>query len=40
MGLKPLAIHVDNGWNSELSVHNINNIVKKLDIDLKTVVLN
>ena len=40
LGLKPLAIHVDNGWNSELSVRNINNIVSKLNIDFKTIVLN
>ena len=38
LGLKPLAIHVDNGWNSELSVRNINNIVSKLNIDFKTIV--
>ncbi len=38
--LRPLAIHLDNGWNSELSVKNIEQIVKKLDIPLKTVVLN
>lgn len=39
-GLNPLAIHVDNGWNSELAVQNIENIVKKLDIDLYTFVLD
>jgi N-acetyl sugar amidotransferase len=38
--LRPLAIHLDNGWNSELSVKNIEQIVKKLDIPLKTIVLN
>ena len=40
MGLRPLAIHVDNGWNSELAVKNIENIVKKLDIDLYTYVVD
>lgn len=40
MGLNPLAIHLDNGWNSELSVKNIENICKKLNIDLVTNVLN
>lgn len=40
LGLRPLAVHLDNGWNSELSVKNIENIVKKLDIDLFTYVLN
>lgn len=40
LGLKPLAIHVDNGWNSELAVMNIENIVNKLGIDLYTYVIN
>jgi N-acetyl sugar amidotransferase len=39
-GLKPLAVHVDAGWNSELAVQNIENIVKKLDIDLFTCVID
>ena len=38
--LKILAIHIDGGWNSELAVHNIENIVKILDIDLYTRVIN
>jgi N-acetyl sugar amidotransferase len=38
--LRILAIHVDGGWNSELAVHNIENIIKKLDIDLHTEVVN
>lgn len=36
LGLRPLAVHFDSGWNSELAVKNIENIVKKLDIDLYT----
>jgi N-acetyl sugar amidotransferase len=40
LGLRPLAIHVDNGWNSELAVQNIENIVKKLAIDLYTWVID
>jgi len=39
-GLRPLAVHLDNGWNSEISVKNIENIVKKLDIDLFTYVID
>jgi N-acetyl sugar amidotransferase len=39
-GLRPLVLHVDNGWNSELAVKNIENIVKKLGYDLYTHVLN
>ncbi len=38
--LRILAIHVDGGWNSELAVHNIENIVKMLSIDLHTEVIN
>ncbi len=40
MGLRPLAVHLDNGWNSEIAVRNIENIVKKLDIDLHTHVID
>lgn len=38
--LKPLAIHLDNGRNSELSVKNIELLLRKLDIDLYTHVLD
>jgi N-acetyl sugar amidotransferase len=40
LGLRPLAIHVDNGWNSEKAVGNIKRILDPLHIDLHTVVLN
>lgn len=40
LGLRPLAIHLDNGWNSELAVKNIENILNKLGIDLYTEVLD
>lgn len=40
MGLRPLAVHLDNGWNSELAVNNIENILNKLGIDLYTEVLD
>jgi hypothetical protein len=39
-GLRPLAVHLDNGWNSEVAVRNIENIVTRLVIDLHTVVLD
>ena len=39
-GLRALAIHLDNGWNSELAVANVEHIVKKLGIDLSTYVLD
>lgn len=40
IGLKPLVVHMDNGWNSELAQHNIENLIKKLDVDLFTYVIN
>lgn len=38
--LRALAIHLDNGWNTELAVANVEQIVKRLDIDLITNVLD
>ena len=40
LGLRPLAIHLDNGWNSELAVQNIQHLLSKLDIDLHTHVID
>ena len=40
LGLRPLAIHLDNGWNSDLAVSNIEKILNKLDIDLYTHVID
>lgn len=39
-GLRPLVVHVDCGWNSELAVMNVENVVKKLNIELHTFVVN
>ncbi|WP_431164683.1 N-acetyl sugar amidotransferase [Tenacibaculum halocynthiae] len=39
-GLRPLIVHVDAGWNSELAVNNIENIVNSLGIDLHTLVVD
>ena len=39
-GLRVFAVHLDNGWNSELAVANVEQILKRLDIDLYTYVLN
>lgn len=39
-GLRPLAVHLDNGWNSELAVHNIANLVRSLSVDLFTHVID
>lgn len=40
MGLRPLAVHMDNGWDSELAVKNIEETLKRLEIDLHTEVLD
>jgi N-acetyl sugar amidotransferase len=40
LGLRLLAVHVDGGWNSELATRNIENIVRKLEIDLHTYVVD
>jgi len=39
-GLRPLAIHLDNGWDSELSIQNIERLCKRLEIDLQTYVID
>ena len=39
-GLKPLAVHVDAGWNSNEAVSNIKNLTNILGIDLHTIVIN
>lgn len=38
-GLRLLAVHVDAGWNSEPAVHNIEKLVRGLDLDLITYVV-
>ena len=40
LGLRPLVFHVDGGWNTETSVHNINVLINKLKLDLFTEVIN
>lgn len=40
LGLRPLAVHFDNGWNTEKAVRNIENLTKQLDIDLYTYVVD
>lgn len=39
-GLRPLIVHFDNGWNSEIAVANINNIIRHTGFDLYTIVVN
>jgi len=40
LGLRPLAVHVDNSWNSELAVNNIQQIIRTLGVDLVTIVID
>lgn len=39
-GLKPLLVHVDTGWNSELASRNIENVARHLKLDLVTEVID
>jgi len=39
-GLRPLVVHVDAGWNSELAVANIEAVVKYCNFDLHTHVVD
>ncbi len=40
LGLRPLAVHMDNGWNSELAQNNIANLVRRMGVDLYTHVID
>jgi len=40
LGLRPLAVHFDNGWNSELAVSNIEKTLNTVGIDLFTYVID
>lgn len=39
-GLRPLIVHFDNGWNSELAVNNIEKLINRGNYDLHTLVVN
>ena len=39
-GLRPLAVNLDNGWNSDIAVKNIKKVTAALDIDLETYVID
>ena len=39
-GLRPLAVHVDNGWNSLEAVRNLRTVCEELKIDYVSYVLN
>jgi N-acetyl sugar amidotransferase len=40
LGLRPLAVHLDNGWDSEIAVSNIRMVLDKVKVDLHTEVLD
>lgn len=40
LGLRPLAVHFDSGWNSELAVGNIQNLINATGVDLYTHVVD
>lgn len=40
LGLRPLAVHYDNTWNTAIATENIQKILKKLKIDLYTHVVD
>jgi len=37
LGLRPLAVHLDNGWDSNIAVENISKANSKLNVDYKIV---
>jgi N-acetyl sugar amidotransferase len=39
-GLRPLVVHFDYGWNLELAVQNIENIITQLGFNLYTIVMD
>ncbi|MDB3862217.1 N-acetyl sugar amidotransferase [Flavobacteriaceae bacterium] len=40
LGLRPLAVHYDNTWNTSIATQNIQKITKRLNVDLYTHVLD
>lgn len=40
LGLRPLAAHFDNTWDSTVAVENINNVLKNLGVELFTYVVD
>jgi N-acetyl sugar amidotransferase len=40
LGLRVLAVHMDNGWNTPVSVRNVKSVVARLGIDYESVVLD
>lgn len=38
LGLRPLAVHFDNGWDADVAKNNLRKLCTKMDIDLHTVI--
>jgi N-acetyl sugar amidotransferase len=39
-GLRPLTVHLDNGWDSELAIRNVENIITRCGFDLFSLVID
>lgn len=40
LGLRPLAVHFDNGWDSEMAKTNLAKLCSALDVDLHTIIMD
>ncbi len=40
MGLRPLAVHFDNGWDSDIAKTNLARVCDVLDVDLHTIIMD
>lgn len=40
LGIRPLAVHFDNGWDSDIAVRNIKNACSRMNVDLYTYVVD
>ena len=40
LGLRPLAVHFDNGWDSDIAKNNLGLICTALDVDLHTIIMD
>ncbi len=40
MNLRPLAVHFDNGWDSEIAKSNLAKLCDKLGVDLHTIIMD
>lgn len=40
MNLRPLAVHFDNGWDSDIAKDNLGRVCSALDVDLHTIIMD